>query len=200
LVGACNTHTCTAKCKRTVKRGLPCATCKSGFPNKSRNASAVFVSNPNTGCRQVEPTRDCDHVNVFCPVHTYLWRANMDIQYIHFSFGVATYVASYVSKQEHSEVIPWNKILSNIIIQRPELVEAGNIKHILYQVGARSFPQCCRCCVYSLYMLMLDPHCIFRWLTQNTSFVRFRHKRRTSLRRSFISRTKVGALSKSRTR
>ena len=108
LVTTYQLHKCTNFCLRSRKVGEHyIRTCRHNNPRKVTNEACINPIDPSLRKRQrvyVLPKKQSEaRVNDYNPLLIYLWKANMDLQYIaESSITLTQYVSSYVTKAEKS--------------------------------------------------------------------------------------------------
>ena len=112
LVTGVQTHKCQAYCLRLIKVGGRMQfVCRFGFP---RNTTTRFLLSDVLNCIvgrlqnkmkkrlydlvRAEPERN---INDYCPTLLYLWKGNMDIQFVsEDSYSIVEYLTKYITKKE----------------------------------------------------------------------------------------------------
>lgn len=113
--------------------------CRFKFPRKPCNATTLkpYV-NPQTTANFYETKRESSDiwVNAYNPAVLKFWQANMDIQFVGCSYGIASYVCSYVCKAEPMRL---RQSIQDILCQ----IKQGNFtfRQQLSKIGSKFLSQ-----------------------------------------------------------
>lgn len=133
LVSRLQVHHHTATCNRRRS----CA-CRFGFPRPvteyTHLLQNVNITNPSNRGRFYETTRtEKDvYINAYNEVILRRWRANMDIQMVSGSHGLAYYVCSYIAKAEPDDL---KQALGKVIQDVSSQPQPYSMKKKLYLIG-----------------------------------------------------------------
>jgi len=131
LVCRLQVHHHTSSCRRRNS-------CRFGFPRPAAERTHLLqnvdVTNPRNRGRFYETARTIDdqYVNAYNDVILRRCRANMDIQIVSGSHGLAYYVCSYIAKAEPDDL---KQALGKVIQDVSSQPQAYSLKRKLYTIG-----------------------------------------------------------------
>ena len=183
LVTTFQMHRCSGYCLRSrkVKGGGSGTTfvkrCKFNFPRPESNVAELKPVDPSLRSRQRIYTlpRSAEEVRIndYNPLILYLWKANVDIQFVaESSLALAGYVTAYVTKAEKSNLQDvWTDIASN-----------GNVYSKLWSFGTRAMKSR-EVGLYEAADLLLGNH-----LTEKSATIQFVNARLPSKRSRMLKK------------
>ena len=110
LVTKYQLHKCSNYCRRKKKYGSAYVThCKFGFPREVTDETILNIVEDSLKSRSkvyhLQRAAGEERVNDYNPLLLYLWKANLDIQYVaDSSLALAHYVTAYITKAEKSHM------------------------------------------------------------------------------------------------